>query len=342
MANRRRTTILWTISATTLTGALAVATSFATAGETGGGGPDTSGPSSPPPDVLAETIPLPDAFQPEGIAIGTEPVAFFGSLADGAIFKADLVTGEGEVLGTAPGTPSVGMKIDDVGRLFVAGGRAGDARVIDTETGEVLASFDLAVEQEAFVNDVVLTEAGAFFTDSTNPVIYHLPIDNEGGIEEGENGLPGPDDVVRIPLTGDIVYDEGINANGIALSPDRESLIIVQSNTGLLFTVDPATGVTEQVGVVAADGDGLLPNGDGLLVLGQTLVVVQNRLNTLTVLQVNAAGTQADIVDAITDERFDVPTTVAAFDDRLYLPNARFGVDVTPDTEYVAVSVGGL
>lgn len=332
MADRRRTTILWVLSAATLTGALTGATGLAGAGQIGGGG-DAGGSPPPPQEALVATIALPNAFQPEGIAIGAEPVAFFGSLADGAIFRADLVTGAGAVIGEAPGTPSVGMKVDDRGRLFVAGGRAGYARVIDTATGDLLASFALATEAESFVNDVVLTEAGAFFTDSTNPVLYHLPLDEAGG-------LPAPDAVVRIPLTGDIVYGEGINANGIAVSPSGQNLIIVQANTGLLFTVDPATGVTEKTGVVSVDGDALLPNGDGLLIVGLTLFVVQNRLNTVAVLQINAAGSQGDLVDTITDERFDVPTTAAAFGDRLYLPNARFGVDVTPETGYTAVAVG--
>lgn len=312
-----RTGVTWLATTAGLAAALAVATGLATAGEGA---------------TVRDEIALPNGFQPEGIAIGAEPVAFFGSLADGAIFRADLVTGEGAVIGAAPGTPSVGLKLDDQGRLFVAGGRAGDARVVDATSGAVLASYELATEAESFVNDVALTPAGAFFTDSTNPVLYHLPLGAAGE-------LPGQDDVVRIPLAGDIVYGDGINANGIALAPDGQTLLIVQTNTGLLFTVDPATGQTTQTGVVDVEGDGLLPNGDGLLVVGQTLFVVQNRLNTVAVLEINGTGSQADLVDQLTDERFDVPTTVAAFDDLLYLPNARFGTEATPDTEYRAVAI---
>jgi sugar lactone lactonase YvrE len=286
----------------------------------------------PPAAALRDEITLPNGFQPEGIAIGTEPVAFFGSLANGAIFRADLVTGEGQVIGEPPGTPSVGMKLDDRGRLFVAGGRAGDARVIDTTSGAILASFTLATEAESFVNDVVLTPSGAFFTDSTNPVLYHLPVGPAGE-------LPAQDGVVRIPLSGAIEYGDGINANGIALAPDGETLLIVQTNTGLLFTVDAATGETTRTDVVDVTGDGLLQNGDGLLVVGQTLLVVQNRLNTVAVLEINGTGSQADLADQLSDERFDVPTTVAAVGDLLYLPNARFGTEATPDTEYNAVAI---
>lgn len=324
-AQRRIRKMLVATCGVALVGVLA-ATGIAAAGTLGDDGGTEPGAAA----ALQTDIALPNGFQPEGIAIGAEPTAFFGSLADGAIFKADLVTGEGELIGEAPGTPSVGMKLDDQGRLFVAGGRAGDARVIDSGTGEILQEYVLATEAESFVNDVVVTPAGAFFTDSTNPVLYHLPIGADGEL---------PAEAEQIPLTGDIVYGEGINANGIALAPDGETLLIVQTNTGLLFTVDPATGVTAESTIQAADGDALLTNGDGLLVDGSTLFAVQNRLNTVAVLSIDATGSQAEITDRLTDERFDVPTTVAASGDLLFLPNARFGTEPTPDTEYSAVAI---
>jgi hypothetical protein len=40
----------------------------------------------------------------------------------------------------------------------------------------------------------------------------------------------------------------------------------------------------------------------------------------------------------VTDPRFDVPTTVATFANRLYLPNARFTTTPTPTTEYQVVA----
>jgi len=52
----------------------------------------------------------------------------------------------------------------------------------------------------------------------------------------------GGDKVRRLPLTGEIVYGEGINANGIYRTPDGRALLVVQSNTGLLFRVDPGSG----------------------------------------------------------------------------------------------------
>jgi sugar lactone lactonase YvrE len=277
------------------------------------------------------TINLPVGFQPEGIAIGPGPVAFFGSRANGAILKVNLVTGAGIVLSnTITNTPSLGMKTDRHGRLFVAGGRSGDARVIDTRTGTILARYQFATAPpNTFVNDVILTPRAAYFTDSNRAVLYSLPLGRHGE-------LPPATGFRTIPLTGAIVVDPAAtNANGIARTPDGRALLIIQSNTGLLFRVDPATGVTTAVDV----GGVSLVNGDGLLLIGRTLYVVQNRLNTITVLRLNNRGTTGRVVDHITDPRFDIPTTVAAFGNRLYLPNARFGVAMPEAVPYTAVAV---
>lgn len=263
------------------------------------------------------TIDLPDGFQPEGIAIGG-PHAYLGSLADGSIYRADLLTGRGKVISRGPGTPSVGMKVDGRGRLYVAGGRAGNARVVDTRTGRVLASYQLA-SGESFVNDVVLTPHAAWFTDSVNPVLYRVPRSGEGPPQ-------------TVPLTGDLVYEEGFNLNGIVRTPDGKGLLVVQSNTGKLFRVEPDTGRTHEVALTEA-----MTNGDGMLRHGRTLYVVQNRDNVIAVLRLD--GDKARVVDRITDERFDVPTTVARFGGRLYLPNARFGTTPEPTTKYQVVAV---
>ncbi|MGW0805852.1 superoxide dismutase [Nonomuraea sp. NPDC002799] len=271
-----------------------------------------------------DTFALPNGFQPEGIATGPGPYAYFGSRLTGDIYRADLRTGAGSVLSKGPGTPSLGLKTD-ARRLFVAGGSGGDARVIDLRSGAVLKSYKLTADP-SFVNDVVLTGNAAYFTDSRNPVLYKLPLGRGGAL---------PDAAVTIPLSGAIQYTTGNNANGIAPSPDRRSLLIVQSNLGKLFEVDPATGVTTEVDL----GGESLVNGDGLLLSGRTLYAVQNRLNTVAVVALARDGSSGTVVERLTDPRFDVPTTVAAHGHRLYLPNARFTTTPTPDTPYSVVAI---
>lgn len=269
-----------------------------------------------PARSFPDRIELPNGFLPEGIAIGPGAVAYFGSRADGDIYAADLRTGKGSVISQGPGTASVGLKSDQRRTLYVAGGPAGTGRVVNARTGAILASYQFVTPtptQPTFVNDVVLTKRMAWFTDSSQPTLYGIPL--------ARRGLPAPDSaIVRLPLTGAWVQTPGFNANGIAQTPDRRALLVVKSNTGQLFRVNPRTGVARLVDL----GGAALTNGDGLLVEGRTLYVVQNQLNKVAVLKLNRSGTRGHLVRELTNSGFDVPTTVASFGRHLYLPNARF------------------
>lgn len=275
------------------------------------------------PDVIG----LPAGFAPEGIAIGSRPVAYLGSRLDGTIYRVDLVTGAGSVLGPGPGTPSLGLAVDG-DRLFVAGGAGADARVIDTGTGAVLASYRLG-SADSYVNDVVLTPAGAWFTDSHTPVLYHLPFGPAGA-------LPRPEEAMTLRLTGDIEFSrDAINANGIVAAPDGAGLIVVQSATGRLYRIDPVTGAARVVDL----GGESVPYGDGLLWHDGVLLVVQNRVGAIAEVRFDHSGARGTVQRRLRDPRFDFPTTVAAFEGRLYLPNARFTTPPTPDTDYDIVVV---
>ncbi|MFI0407626.1 SMP-30/gluconolactonase/LRE family protein [Actinomadura sp. 3N508] len=281
-------------------------------------GASAHGDVAAPPDRIA----LPAGFQPEGIAAGPGKVAFLGSRATGAIYRADLRTGEGQVITPATGTPSLGMKTQGH-RLYVAGGRGGDARIVDTRTGAILRSFKLTTKT-AFVNDVTVGADGAYLTDSTNPQLYRIPLDEDDAA-----------DVKTIPLSGDLVFQQGFNANGIAALPDGKSLIVIQSNTGKIFKVDAQTGVAKTIDL----GGEVLTAGDGILLDGKTLYAVQNALNTVAVIELNEDATAGKVVKKLTDPRFDVPTTVAKSGNTLYLPNARFSTPPAPDTPYDIIAV---
>jgi sugar lactone lactonase YvrE len=270
-----------------------------------------------------DRIPLPDGFQPEGIAAGKGPVAYFGSLVDGDIYRADLRTGDGAVISQGPGTPSVGMKLGKRHRLFVAGGSGGDGRVVDTRTGRILARWTFATGS-TFVNDVVLTRRAAWFTDSSQAVLYRVP-----------RGKHLATSFTTVPLSGEWTQSPGFSANGITETPDRMALLVVQSTTGDLFRVERDGEATR----VDLGGDGVLVNGDGLLLEGRTLYAVQNQLNRVAVVRLDRAGTSGRVTRFITSPDFDVPTTVARVGRSLYLPNARFGTPPTPATEYWATRV---
>ncbi|MEU5097134.1 superoxide dismutase [Streptomyces sp. NPDC020996] len=269
---------------------------------------------------------LPQGFQPEGITIGSRPYAWFGSLANGDVYRASLATGRGAVIAKGLGAdhPTVGLKIGPRGRLFLSGGVSGELRTVDARSGETEKVYDV---DGLFVNDVILTPDAAWFTDSYRAVLYKLLLDR--------HGAPGA--VETVPLTGDWVQGADFTANGIERTPDGSALLVVNTvaDGGGLMRVDPRTGVARAVDLGAAR----LPNGDGLLLLGSTLYAVQQQQNAIDVFRLDAAGTRGTAIARITDPRFRIPTTVAAWGDRLYLPNARFDVEPAPDTEYDVVAV---
>jgi sugar lactone lactonase YvrE len=256
-----------------------------------------------------ERISLPDRFRPEGIAIGPRGMFYVGSIPTGAIYRGNLRTGEGSTF--IPGIEGVRAAIGveyDHGLLFVAGGGTGKGFVYSARSGDLLAEPQLAVlpiddANPTFINDVAVARGGAYFTDSRRPFLYRF----------------GPGGVERIPLTGDIVYQAGNNANGIEATPDGKTLIIVQSNVGKVFTVDPSSGETEEIALGQT-----VVNGDGLLLDGKNLYVVQNRDNKVAVFRLSPSLDSGTLTVNLTDPDFDVPTTIDEFGKRLYAVNARF------------------
>ncbi|MEU0586067.1 superoxide dismutase [Streptomyces sp. NPDC006132] len=269
-------------------------------------------------------FPLPDGWLPEGITIGSRPYAYMGSRADGAVYRTDLRTGKGRVLHEgAPGLASIGLKLDDDGLLYVAGGAGGTARIVDSRSGELLTTHRLTQNAAPFINDVVLHRDRAWFTDSRDAVLYRVPRGREG-------------EVRALPLTGEWVQaPAGTNsANGLVATPDGRGLVVV--NAGQLYHVSLRTGRATRI---ALKGGTDVTNGDGLVRLGRTLYVVQNRLNKITVWDLDQKATTATLRRTITDPRFDVPATAARFGHRLYLVNARFTSPQTPQTTFNAVAV---
>jgi len=290
----------------------------------------------PQPKPFPEVIALPNGFAPEGIAVGRGARFFTGSLVDGRIYAGDLRTGQGAVLvPPQAGRVAVGLSFDArSGYLFVAGGPNGAGYVYDTATGAGVAAYQFVASptpNSTFVNDVVVTRQGAYFTESFRPVLYFVPLSRRGA-------LPDASAVKEISLGGDFEFvpDPGaFNTNGIDATPNGKTLVIVNSALGTLYRVDPASGVASLIDL----GGGSVPNGDGLLLDGKTLYVVQNFLNQIAVVKLKRDMSAGTVVDTLTDPDFRIPTTIAEFGDALYAVNARFDVPVTPDTEYQVVRV---
>ncbi len=261
-----------------------------------------------------DLIRLPVGFQPEGMAVGRGSTFFTGSRADGRVLRGDLLTGDTSVLVAAQaGTASLGMAYDSRSdSLFVAGGQTGVARVFNASTGELKQTYTLAA-QGKFINDVVITNDAAYFTNSTDPLIYRLPLGPAGG-------LPDPNDVQTLTLGGDWAQGAGFNANGIEATSDGKWLVVVNSVIGSLYRVDPLTGTAKAIDL----GGQSVSDGDGLRFKGSLLYVARNTDNEIVAVDLSKDLTSGTVVDTLIDPRFDVITTMGVFVDSLYIVNAKF------------------
>ena len=79
------------------------------------------------------------------------------------------------------------------------------AFVYDARTGELL---DRSTSAARFVNDVTVTREAAYFTDSRRHKLFIYRYDRRHRRES-----------TAIPISGDLVYGPGFNANGIAATP---------------------------------------------------------------------------------------------------------------------------
>ena len=270
--------------------------------------------------AFPDRIELPDDFAPEGIATGRGSTFYTGSLAGAGIWQGDYRTGEGDLL-VEGGGPFVGMKVDAHNRLWVAGGDSGAGYVFDAETFAELARFALGVPP-TFINDVVVTKDAAYFTDSMQPAIFRVTI-GPGGALDGV-------DVIDLDPAAIGFVPGAFNLNGIDATPDGQTLVVVNTTAGTLYTVDADTGRAREIDL----GGASVRNGDGILLLGRTLYVVRNESNLVAVVKLSRDLSRGRVVDELRSDDFDVPTTVAAFGSSLYVVNARFGTMEEPPVEY--------
>ncbi len=283
------------------------------------------------PATAAEVIVLPGATSAEGIAHGEGSTFYAGDLFAGDVFRGDLEKGTAELFIDAPqGRWAVGMDAD-TGRdlLYVAGGGTGQAYVYDLRTGATVATYQFAPPSPpdadpptTLVNDVTVTEAGAWFTESRRGVLYFVPIDH--------HGRPGAE-FRTLTLRGPAAETPGpYNLNGIAEVRHGGTLVVAHTADGALYTVDPATGDSARIAGVS------VPTVDGIVLHGRRLWAVQNS-NQVTEVRLDGDLTAGSVVDVITSDLFQVPTTAIRHDGRLAVVNAKFDTGLPPTAEQYEV-----
>lgn len=281
----------------------------------------TAVPASAGESSRSGVIVLDGATSAEGIAAGRGTTFYAGELMTGDIFKGDIRGGKASRFIDAPdGRRAAGMKFDaDTGLLFVAGADTGKAFVYNTKTGKPAGVFDLG---PGFINDVTLTDDGAWFTNSARGELYRLKVS-----WDGKRGWVKPLTLIgpAAGLTGEF------NLNGIASARDGRVLIVAHSNDKVLYTVNPWNGESALIKGVS------VPNVDGILVRGKTVWAVQNFLNQVSRIKLNNDLSSGTVKDVIKSADFNIPTTAELFGNTLAVVNAQF--NQTPPTPYEVVLV---
>jgi sugar lactone lactonase YvrE len=185
-----------------------------------------------------------------------------------------------------------------------------------------VAAYQLADPAASFVNDVTVSKAGAWFTDSLQAQLYFIPV--------SLLGVPGSPRTLA--LRGPAADTSGeVNLNGITATPDATTLIVGHTANGQLYRVNPVTGASAAIAGVS------LPNVDGLLLEAGRLWAVQNFSNQVSRIRLDPHLTSGMVEKVITSDRFQVPTTVARFGSRLAVVNAKFDTGFPPTADHYEV-----
>jgi hypothetical protein len=273
-------------------------------------------------------IVLPGATGTEGVARLNGQTFFAGDLLTGDVYRGRIDKGTAAKFIDAPdGRFATGMKADHSARLlFVAGGPTGAGYVYDTRTGATVSSYQFQTPPTpTFINDVALSKDGAWFTDSSQAVLYFVPV---------VDGVPART-FRTLTLSGPAADLSGtFNNNGIQAVMGGDMLIVAHSGNGVLNLVDVATGASTTIAGVS------VPNVDGILMKGShELFAAQNADNLLSVWKLSSDFLSGTRKKVITSPLFEFPTTIARFGSRLAVANAKFDTGFPPTATRYEVNV---
>jgi sugar lactone lactonase YvrE len=247
---------------------------------------------------------------PESIGVDTATGdAYVGSLADGTLYRlSGAVKAEVWSPGGQDGRMSVaGVKVDAGRRLWAAGGYGGTLWVYDLASRGLLARMDTGA-RPSLVNDIAFGPRGeAYVTDSQAPTLFRA---------DGDPLILGP--WADLAAQG-VPWPDGLNLNGVVLTPDGRHVVACQTNLGRFWRVELATG---KVGEVALDG-GPLEHCDGLAIGGSTLYIAVNARNLVAVASLADDGSEGRVHTVLRSGAFAFPTAVALSRGRLLVVNGQ-------------------
>lgn len=302
------------------------------------------GGSTPPPPPAEPAAPsaleLPASVSfPEGVAYDAAANALYtASAADGVVVRVDAATGASDTV-TPAGTllPAgdttfpgpLGMTVDDAKRLWVSGGFTGKVWVIDTTNGTVVKTATVPTAPRSLINDVVVAGNAAYLTDTFVPTLWRVPIDG--------NTIGEPEPWLDLQGTAIDYTAEGAKLNGIAATPDGQTLIVVHMGQGRLFKIDVASKAITPIETAGAD----LTGADGLVLDGRTLYVVRQPVSEVATVALNSDLSAGTVTSRFSNEGLTWPATAVKVGDDLIVVNTQFNTygDKTQKTPFTLLRV---
>jgi hypothetical protein len=243
---------------------------------------------------MAQQIPLPTGFFPEGITVSAGGRLYVGSVADGSIqtvAPGALAAEEFVAKGTLPKPSVLGMAVNgDGGILWVCNtvtsppaGELPSAAVVGIGAADrqIKATHELPPSSVgSFCNDIAIAENGNLWaTESFGGRLFRIPV--------GEllNNTPATAWLQATELSGPMGPAVGaFGVNGLALISGK--LFVVNSSQGTLLSIDPTLAAPSSsdlhrvaLSESGVDGGVVLANPDGITRVSDTdLLVVENGL----------------------------------------------------------------
>jgi len=278
--------------------------------------------------IWPDLIPIPAGFQPEGIEMGKDLEFFVGALSwsgdltnTGAIYKGNVMTGEGQILVAPTGKKLSGLSYDARSDyLYAATGHSGGfagprweqgVKVYTGTSGRLLG--EIIFGDDMVINDVLVTDTGVYCTDSISTTLYKIPLEDNGKIF-----ATVPE---KIEMTGFEMVD-GFNANGLVGDFDGRELVIVNISSGVLYRVDTASGAASPINILGEEH--LFPDGDGLHMDGRTLYICQNFTQKIAVVELAEDLAEGTFVKNLVSGDLSIPTTITGYGSCIYAINTHY------------------